>query len=112
MPDILCREARKDQQWRSYFTVMEAYSSMDELVDKCAYYLAHDEEQKQIAKNGYEKVSASHIYPHRIRKMLKTLIPMSLDILHFNILCKMQSILYIVFRHAHQKDIWQNAQMS
>ena len=75
MPDILCREARKDQQWRSYFTVMEAYSSMDELVDKCAYYRTHDEEGKQIAKNGYEKVSANHTYPHRIQEMLKTLIP-------------------------------------
>lgn len=68
---------------------MEAYSSMDELVDKCTYYPAHDEEREQIAKNSYEKVSASHIYPHRIRKMLKTLIPMSWDILHFNILRKM-----------------------
>ena len=58
MPDILCREARKDQQWRSYCIVMEAYSSMDELVDKCAYDLAHDEEWKQIAKNGYEKMPA------------------------------------------------------
>ena len=75
MPDILCREARKDQQWRSYFTVMEAYSSTDELVDICAYDLAHDEEWKQLAKNSYEKVSADHTYPHRIRKMLKALIP-------------------------------------
>ena len=91
---------------------MEAYSSMDELVDKCTYYPAHDEEWKQLAKNGYEKVSTNHIYPHRIRKMLKTLIPMGWDIFHFNILCKMQSILYIVFRHVFKKDIWQNAQMS
>ena len=74
MPDILCREARKNQQWRISFTVMEAYSSMDELVDKCTYDPAHDEERKQISKNGYEKVSASHTYPHRIREMLKTLI--------------------------------------
>ncbi|RHV45032.1 glycosyltransferase family 1 protein [Lachnospiraceae bacterium OM04-12BH] len=61
-----------------YFTIgvdLEAYSSMDELVDKCAYDLAHDEERKQIAKNGYDKVSVSHAYPHRIREMLKTLIP-------------------------------------
>lgn len=53
---------------------MEAYSSTDELVDKCAYDLTHDEEWKQLAKNSYEKVSASHTYPHRIREMLKTLI--------------------------------------
>lgn len=61
-----------------YFTIgvdLEDYSSMDELVDKCAYDLAHDEERKQIAKNGYDKVSVSHAYPHRIREMLKTLIP-------------------------------------
>lgn len=63
-----------------YFTIgvdLEAYSSMDELVDKCAYYLAHNEERKQIAKNGYERMSADHTYPHRIRKMLKTPIPIS-----------------------------------
>ena len=61
-----------------YFTIgvaLEAYSSMDELVDKCAYYLAHDEERKQIVKNGYDEVPACHAYPHRIRKMLKTPIP-------------------------------------
>lgn len=61
-----------------YFTIgvdLEAYSSMDELVDKCAYYLDHNEERKQIAKNGYERMSADHTYPHRIREMLKTLIP-------------------------------------
>lgn len=61
-----------------YFTIggdLKAYSSMDELVDKCAYYLAHNEERKQIAKNGYERMSADHTYPHRIREMLKTLIP-------------------------------------
>lgn len=47
-----------------YFTIgvdLEAYSSMDELVDKCAYYLAHDEERKQIAKNGYDKLPAMPI---------------------------------------------------
>lgn len=47
-----------------YFTIgvdLEAYSSMDELVDKCAYYLAHDEERKQIVKNGYDKVPAMPI---------------------------------------------------
>lgn len=63
-----------------YFTIgvdLEDFSSMNELVDKCAYYLAHDEERKQIAKNGYEKMSADHTYPHRIREMLKTLIPIS-----------------------------------
>lgn len=61
-----------------YFTIgvdLETYSSMDELVDKCAYDLAHNEERKQIAKNGYEKMSADHTYPRRIREMLKTLIP-------------------------------------
>ena len=60
-----------------YFTIgvdLEAYSSMDELVDKGAYYLVHDE-RKQIVQNGYEKVPACHAYPHRIRKMLKALIP-------------------------------------
>ena len=67
-----------ESELTDYFTIgvdLEAYSSMDELVDKCAYYLAHNEERKQIAKNGYERMSADHTYPHRIREMLKTLIP-------------------------------------
>lgn len=51
-------------------TDLEAYSSMEELVDKCAYYLEHEEERRQIAQNGYRKVCENHTYFHRIKDMI------------------------------------------
>lgn len=52
---------------------LETYNSMEELADKCAYYLAHEEERKKIAANGYEKVKKYHTYEIRIRQMLELL---------------------------------------
>lgn len=57
-----------------YFEIgrdLEAYSSMEELVDKCSFYLEHDDIRKEIARNGYEKVKQHHTYPHRIAEMLR-----------------------------------------
>ena len=50
---------------------IEYYGSMEELVHKCAYYLEHDEERREIAKNGYEKVKKYHTYEIRIKEMLE-----------------------------------------
>lgn len=50
---------------------LEAYSSMEELVDKCAYYLEHDEQRRRIAENGYEKVKRDHTYEKRITEMIR-----------------------------------------
>lgn len=61
-----------------YFEIgvdLEAYSSLEELVDKCAYYLSHEEERKQIAFNGYRKVCGQHTYAHRVKAMLEALLP-------------------------------------
>lgn len=52
---------------------LEAYSSPDELIDKCAYYLSHEDERAAIARNGYEKVMAYHTHFHRLRDMLSSL---------------------------------------
>lgn len=60
-----------------YFEIgvdLEAYSSMEELTDKCDYYLKHEDERKQIALNGYRKVCEQHTYPHRMKAMLETLL--------------------------------------
>ena len=57
-----------------YFEIgrdLEAYSSLDELIDKCAYYLQHEEERKQIAANGYQAVKQFHTYPHRAAEMIR-----------------------------------------
>lgn len=50
---------------------LEAYSSLDELVDKCSYYLAHDNERQKIAENGYRKVKEAHTYQKRLTEMLR-----------------------------------------
>lgn len=49
---------------------LEAYSSLEELIDKCAYYLTHEDERATIAHNGYEKVKSSHTHFHRLRDAL------------------------------------------
>ncbi len=60
-----------------YFEIgvdLEAYSSLDELADKCAYYLAHEDERRQIAQNGYRRVCGQHTYPHRMKAMIEALL--------------------------------------
>ena len=47
-----------------------AYSSMEELVEKTAYYLEHEKERKEIAHNGFEKVAKEYNYPLRLSQML------------------------------------------
>lgn len=47
------------------------YSSEDELVELCAYYLAHPKECQEIAQNGYEKVKAYHTYTIRMAQILE-----------------------------------------
>ena len=59
-----------------YFEIgrdLETYSSMDELVDKCAFYLEHDDIRREIARNGYEKIKQQHTYPHRMAEMLRNI---------------------------------------
>ena len=47
------------------------YDSIPDLLDKIGYYLEHDEERKQIAKNGYEKVKMCHSYDVRLAQMFR-----------------------------------------
>ena len=57
-----------------YFEIgrdLETYSSMDELIDKCAFYLEHEDIRNKITHNGYEKVKQHHTYSHRIAEMLR-----------------------------------------
>jgi len=46
------------------------FESKSDLMDKIAYYLAHDEERKQIAESGFQKVDREHTYIHRAQEML------------------------------------------
>ncbi len=49
------------------------YEDLDDLAHKAAYYLAHDKEREAIARNGYEKIRASHTFEARIEKMFEQL---------------------------------------
>lgn len=55
-------------------TILEAYASLDELVEKCAFYLEHEDIRQKIALTGYEKVQKYHTYQHRIIEMLKMVV--------------------------------------
>lgn len=46
------------------------YESREDLLRKIDYYLQHEEERKEIARNGHDKVAARHTYRHRVREMM------------------------------------------
>lgn len=50
---------------------LEIYSSEEELLEKVAYYLEHEDERKAIAESGYRKVKEYHSYVVRIGQMLE-----------------------------------------
>lgn len=52
-------------------THLEAYETIEEACEKAAYYLAHEEERLEIAKNGYELVKNKHRVVDRVVEMFK-----------------------------------------
>lgn len=50
---------------------LEAYTSLDDLMRKCEYYLSHDKDRQEIAHNGFEKVKKYHTYDIRLTQMLE-----------------------------------------
>ncbi len=52
---------------------MVIYENLTDLKQKVKYYLSHEEERLQIAKNGFEAIFQNHNYNNRIEKMLETL---------------------------------------
>ncbi len=49
---------------------LECYTSIEELIDKCDYYLNHEQERRQIALQGYQTVCTYHTYAHRLNEMI------------------------------------------
>lgn len=47
------------------------YESQDDLMEKCEYYLTHEDERRRIAKNGHDKVKEFHNYPLRLTQILE-----------------------------------------
>lgn len=50
---------------------LETFSSIEEMLDKCAFYLAHEDIRMRIAASGRQKVLKEHTYLHRIGRMLR-----------------------------------------
>ena len=50
------------------------YEDKIDLINKVKYYLEHDDERMEIARNGYNKVKTLHQYANRLDDMQK-LIP-------------------------------------
>ena len=50
---------------------LETYTSLDDLMGKCEYYLSHDKDRQEIAHNGFEKVKKYHTYDIRLTQMLE-----------------------------------------
>lgn len=46
------------------------YESMEDMYEKCAYYLANERERQKIALAGYEKVKRDFTFKERLLKML------------------------------------------
>ncbi|MDE7332500.1 MAG: glycosyltransferase [Lachnospiraceae bacterium] len=60
-----------------YFEIgkdLVCYESIEDLKEKAAYYLTHDDIRMEIARNGYEKVKAQHTWAHRISSMMQTIL--------------------------------------
>ncbi len=53
---------------------MDFFESQEDLVEKIAYYLEHEDERQEIAKNGMEKVKKYHMPMHRMNEILKRVV--------------------------------------
>ncbi len=56
---------------RKHLVIYDNYEHLEELVD---YYLKHDEEREEIARQGREEVLARHTYKHRMKELLEIVI--------------------------------------
>ncbi len=59
-----------------YFTIgkdLDCYENMDDLKEKIAFYLSHEDIREEIARNGLEKVQANHTYIHRVCQIMNIL---------------------------------------
>lgn len=56
---------------------MVLYGSVEEAVDKCKYYLRHENERIKIGSNAYEIMAREHTYEIRLNQMFKVLMGQS-----------------------------------
>lgn len=53
---------------------LETYGSFEECEEKIAYYLSHEIERGQIAKQGYKKVCQFYTYKQRVAELLQVIL--------------------------------------
>ncbi len=61
------------EEIQEYFEIgvdLEIYISEEDLINKIEYYLAHEDERRQIAKNGFEKIKNLHTIDIRLKQIL------------------------------------------
>lgn len=61
------------EELTSYFTIgkeLDIYESELDLLEKIAYYLEHEEERQEIARNGKKRIQESHTYSMRVKEMM------------------------------------------
>ena len=56
--------------WESDNSIQSVFENKQELAQKASYYLEHEDERRQIAENGHQKVSTLHSYVQRIDEMM------------------------------------------
>ncbi len=62
------------QDFNDYFIAGTDYvyfDSCDDLLNKADYYLSHEKERREIARNGLEKTQKTSIYEIRIEEIEK-----------------------------------------
>jgi spore maturation protein CgeB len=66
--------SQPDDNLEEYYTSgkeIETFSSVDELTDKCSYYLTHDTEREAIAKAGLDRTLKDHTFAKRFEAIFK-----------------------------------------
>ena len=51
---------------------LDTYAGMEELLEKCNYYLSHEKQRKEIAINALEEIKSKHTYDIRVEQLLTT----------------------------------------
>ena len=55
-------------------SMLDVFSSYEELAEKCAYYLEHPEVGEEAAAEGYRTVAASHTVLMRALEIVKSIL--------------------------------------
>lgn len=62
---------------KNFYNCLITYKNDDEYLNSIVYYLKHDKEREEIAKNGYDKVFKDFAYDINIKTILDSYINMS-----------------------------------